>query len=144
MREVAIIGIGETPVEEQWDKSLRILAGEAILAAMADARRESVDALYVGNMLSGSANHQQQLGALIADWVGLRFSEAIKIESACSSGAAALRAGLIAVGSGALDSAIVVGVEKNERFTRLRNHSSPCFSRRCRLGVRTRPLLCRH
>jgi acetyl-CoA C-acetyltransferase len=112
MREVAIIGIGETPVEEQWDKSLRILAGEAILAAMADARRESVDALYVGNMLSGSANHQQQLGALIADWVGLRYSEAVKIESACSSGAAALRAGLIAVGSGALDSAIVVGVEK--------------------------------
>lgn len=91
MREIAIIGIGQTQVEEHWDKSLRILAGEAILAALADAGRESVDALFVGNMLSGSANHQQHLGALIADWVGLHYSEAVRIEAACASGSSALR-----------------------------------------------------
>jgi acetyl-CoA C-acetyltransferase len=112
MREVAIIGIGQTQVEEHWDKSLRILAGEAILEAMADARRESVDALFVGNMLSGSANHQQHLGALIADWVGLRYTEAVRIEAACSSGASALRAGMMAVSSGEVECAVVVGVEK--------------------------------
>lgn len=112
MREVAVLGIGQTPVEEHWDKSIRILAGEAVLAALNDARRESVDALFVGNMMSGTANHQQHLGAMIADWVGLRYTEAYKIESACSSGAEAFRAGLIAVGSGAVDSAVVVGVEK--------------------------------
>ncbi len=112
MREIAIIGIGQTQVGEHWDKSLRILAGEAILSALADARRESVDALFVGNMLSGSANHQQHLGALIADWVGLRYTEAIRIEAACGSGASALRAGLLAVGSGEMESAVVVGVEK--------------------------------
>jgi acetyl-CoA C-acetyltransferase len=112
MREVAIIGIGQTPVDEQWDKSLKVLAGEAVLSALADAHRESVDAVYVGNMMSGSANHQQHLGALIADWVGLRYSEAFKIESACGSSAAAVRTGLMAVGSGAIDSAVVVGVEK--------------------------------
>jgi acetyl-CoA C-acetyltransferase len=112
MREVAIVGIGQTQVEEHWDKSLRILAGEAILAALADARRESVDALFVGNMLSGSANHQQHLGALIADWVGLRYTEAVRIEAACSSGASALRAGLMAIGSGEVESVVVVGVEK--------------------------------
>ena len=112
MREVAIIGIGQTRVDEHWDKSLRVLAGEAILSAMADAKRESVDALFVGNMLSGSANHQQHLGALIADWVGLRYTEAVKIEAACGSGASAFRAGLAAVGSGDVESAVVVGVEK--------------------------------
>jgi acetyl-CoA C-acetyltransferase len=112
MREVAIIGIGQTRVEEHWDKSMRVLAGEAILSAMADAKRESVDALFVGNMLSGSANHQQHLGALIADWVGLRYTEAVKIEAACGSGASAFRAGLAAVGSGEVESAVVVGVEK--------------------------------
>lgn len=112
MREVAVLGIGQTPVEEHWDKSIRILAGEAVLAALNDARRESVDALFVGNMMSGTANHQQHLGAMIADWVGLRYTEAYKIESACSSGAEAFRTGLIAVGSGAVDSAVVVGVEK--------------------------------
>jgi acetyl-CoA C-acetyltransferase len=112
MREVAILGIGQTPVDEHWDKSLKELAGEAVFAALNDARRESVDAVFVGNMMSGSANHQQHLGALLADWVGLRYSEAFRIESACSSGAAAFRTGLMAVGSGEVDSAVVVGVEK--------------------------------
>ena len=32
MREVAVIGIGQTKVQENWDKSLRDLAGEAVLA----------------------------------------------------------------------------------------------------------------
>ena len=112
MREVVVVGIGQTPVNEHWEKSLRVLAGEAALAALSDARRESVDGLFVGNMLSGSANHQQHLGALIADWVGLRFTEAVKYEAACGSGGAAFRAGLMAVASGQMESALVVGVEK--------------------------------
>jgi acetyl-CoA C-acetyltransferase len=112
MRDVAIIGIGQTEIDEHWDKSLRVLAGEAVLAALADAGRERVDGLFVGNMLSGPLNRQENLGALITDWVGLRGVEAVKIEAACGSGGAALRAGLLAVGAGAMDSAVVVGVEK--------------------------------
>ncbi len=112
MREVAVLGIGQTKVEEQWDKSLRELAGEAVLAALNDAHLSSVDAIYVGNMMSGSANKQQHLGAYIADWVGMRYAEALRIEAACSSGAAAFRNAVIAVASGALDTAVAVGVEK--------------------------------
>ncbi len=112
MREVTVIGIGQTPVDEHWEKSLRVLAGEAVLAALADARRESVEAVFVGNMMSGSANHQQHLGALVADWVGLRYAEAMKIEAACGSGAAAFRSAVMAVASGSIDSAVAVGVEK--------------------------------
>ena len=85
MREVAVLGIGQTKIEEQWDKSLRELAGDAALAALQDAGLETADAVFVGNMMSGSANHQQHLGAYIADWIGLRFSEAMHIETACSS-----------------------------------------------------------
>lgn len=112
MREVAILGIGQTPIAEHWDKSLRVLAGEAVFAALNDAGRDRADGLFVGNMLSGPLNRQENLGALIADWVGLRGIEAVKVEAACGSGAAALRAGLVAVASGAMDSALVVGVEK--------------------------------
>lgn len=112
MREVAVIGIGQTKVDEHWDKSLRDLAGEAVLFAVQDAGINHIDSLYVGNMMSGSANHQQQLGAYIADWVGLRYAESFKLESACSSGAAAFRSALISVSSGAVDSAIALGVEK--------------------------------
>lgn len=112
MRSVAVLGIGQTKVEEQWDKSLRELAGDAIFAAMQDAGIQNADALYVGNMMSGSASHQQHLGSYIADWVGLRFAEAVRIEAACSSGAAAFRNAMIAVASGDVDVAIAVGVEK--------------------------------
>jgi acetyl-CoA C-acetyltransferase len=112
MREVAILGIGQTPVGEHWDKSLKVLAGEAVFAAMADVKIDRADALYVGNMLSGTISGQESLGPLIADWTGLRGIEAVKLEAACGSGAAALRAGLIAVASGVMDSVIVVGVEK--------------------------------
>src|ERR1700682_153052 len=112
MLEIAIIGIGQTTIAEHWDKSLRELAGEAVLSALADAGRERVDGVFVGNMLSGPLNHQENLGALITDWAGLRGTEAVKIEAACGSGAAALRAGIMALGSGEMESAVVVGVEK--------------------------------
>ncbi len=112
MREVAVIGIGQTKIDEHWDKSLRELAGFAVLDAVKDAGLNQVDALYVGNMMSSSANHQAQLGAYIADWVGLRYAESFKLESACSSGAAAFRTALLAVASGAIDTAVALGVEK--------------------------------
>jgi len=112
MREIAILGIGQIPVGEHWEKSIRELAGEAIFAALMDARRETVDGIFVGNMLSGMLSKQEHLGVLIADWVGLRHTEAFKVEAACGSGAAALRVALMAVASGELESAIAVGVEK--------------------------------
>jgi len=112
MREVAVIGIGQTQVAEHWDKSLRELAGDAALAAMQEAQVGNVESIFVGNMLSGVANQQGQLGSMVADWIGQRFTDAVKIESACSSGAAAFRAGTLAVASGQVDIALVVGVEK--------------------------------
>jgi acetyl-CoA C-acetyltransferase len=112
MQKVAILGIGQTKVDEQWDRSLKELGGQAAFTAMQDAGISKPDALFVGNMLSPSISGQNQLGTFFADWIGLWGNEAIKVEAACASGAAALRAGLMAVASGELESALVVGVEK--------------------------------
>src|SRR4030042_2118065 len=112
MREVAILGIGQTPVDEHWDKSLKELAGEAIFAALNDAQRDTADALFIGNMLPGILSKQENLVSLISEWIGIPGIEAEKVEAACGSGAAAVRAGLIAVSSEEVDSALVVGVEK--------------------------------
>ncbi|MEN8098409.1 MAG: thiolase domain-containing protein [Chloroflexota bacterium] len=112
MREVYIVGIGQVPVREHWDTSLRHLGAQAVLAAMADAEVEHLDALYVGNMLSGALNQQEHLGALLADFVGYRGIEAMKIEAACASGAAALRVGYSMVASGLSDIVAVLGIEK--------------------------------
>jgi acetyl-CoA C-acetyltransferase len=112
MRQVAILGIGQTKIDEHWDLSLREIGGHAALAAMHDAGVDKVDALFVGNMLSPLVSGQNQLGTFFSDWIGLWGQEAVKVEAACGSGAAALRAGIVAVGSGDIDSALVVGVEK--------------------------------
>jgi acetyl-CoA C-acetyltransferase len=112
LRDVSIIGIGQTPVGEHWERSLRHLAYEAIAAAMRDAGVERADALYLGNMLSGEISGQSHLGPLVADFAGLRGIEAIKIEGACAAGAAAVRMGYIAVAGGLQDIVICAGVEK--------------------------------
>jgi acetyl-CoA C-acetyltransferase len=112
MRKVAILGVGQTVVGEHWDKSLREIGGEAAFAAMQDAGVERVDSLYVGNMLSPLVDGQNQLGAFFADWIGMWHREAVKLEAACGSGAAAFRAGVMAIASGEVESALVLGVEK--------------------------------
>jgi len=112
MRKVAILGIGQIKIGEHWDLSLRELGGNAAFAAMQDAGMDKVDALFVGNMLSPLVSGQNQLGTFFSDWIGLWKQEAVKVEAACASGAAALRAGLMAVASGDIESALVVGVEK--------------------------------
>ncbi len=112
MREVAVLGIGQTIIDEQWEKSLREIGGEAAFAALHDAGIERVEALFVGNMLSPIVSGQNQLGTFFSDWVGMWGQEAVKVEAACGSGAAAFRSGLMAVASGEVESALVVGVEK--------------------------------
>ncbi len=106
------MGIGQVRVDEHWDKTLVDLAGKAVFNALNDAQRDRVEALYVGNMLASQIDKQTQLGALISDWIGMRGIEAMTVEAACGSGALALRAGLMAVGSGMVDSVLAVGLEK--------------------------------
>jgi acetyl-CoA C-acetyltransferase len=115
MRDVAIIGIGQTPVGEHWNTDLRTLAMDAISAALDDASLEprSIEALYVGNTYGASVSSQAQFGALIADYAGLGGIEAYSCEAGEAAGAAALRTAYLAVSSGAIETALVVGVEKS-------------------------------
>ena len=112
MRDVFIVGVGQTPVGEHWDLGLRELGRSAVEDALADARIEAVDALYAGNMLGGAINGQENVATLLADAAGLLPAEAWKVEAACASGAAAVRAAAMAVASGAQEIAVAVGVEK--------------------------------
>ncbi len=112
MSDVSIIGIGQTPVREHWGTSLRELAVNALLDALKDSHQDHVDAIYVGNMLSGEIIGQEHLGALVADQAGMRGVEAIKLEAACGSGAAAVRMGYFAIASGQYDTVAIVDVEK--------------------------------
>lgn len=113
MTNVAIIGIGQTPIGELWTKSLRDLAGDALAAAVADAGLERLpDALYTANMLGMRTDNQAHLGALIADHVGWSGIEATNVEAACASGGMAFQMGVRAVASGMVPIVAVCGVEK--------------------------------
>ncbi|MFN8385446.1 MAG: beta-ketoacyl synthase N-terminal-like domain-containing protein, partial [Anaerolineales bacterium] len=112
MSEVIIAGIGQTEVGEHWDIGLRDLAFAAIQDAVKDSGGLKPQSLFVGNMLAPNLSNQAHLGALIADYAGLLGIEAVTIEAAGASGGAALRQGYLAVKSGMVDVALVLGVEK--------------------------------
>ncbi len=112
MSEVVIAGIGQIPVGEHWELSLRSQAVKAMLAAKLDAGGLVPQALYIGNVLASTVSHQANLGSLLADQAHFVGTEGTTVEAAGASGGAALRLGYLAVLSGLVDVAMVVGVEK--------------------------------
>ena len=80
---VYIIGAAQLKVEKQSALSIREMGAKAIRDAMNDAGIEQVDAIYIGNMLSGLISHQQQLGSIVAGAAGLNGTEAVTLEAAC-------------------------------------------------------------
>lgn len=112
MTDVIIAGIGQTEVGEHWEISLRDLANVAIQAAIKDSGGLRPQALFVGNMLAPNISNQAHLGVLLADFAGQIGIEAVTVEAAGASGGAALRQGYVAVASGMVDAALVIGVEK--------------------------------
>jgi acetyl-CoA C-acetyltransferase len=112
MTEVVIAGIGQTEVGEHWAIGLRDLAFAAIREAVKDAGGLKPQSLFVGNMLAPNLSNQAHLGVLLADYAGLLGIEAVTVEAAGASGGAALRQGYLAVASGMVDVALIVGVEK--------------------------------
>ncbi len=109
---IYITGSAQLQVEKKSSLSIREMGATAIQSAMNDAGVEKVDAIYIGNMLSGLLSDQQQLGALVASAAGLKGTEAVTLEAACGSGGAAIRMGVMAIASGICDTVAVCGLEK--------------------------------
>jgi acetyl-CoA C-acetyltransferase len=116
MRDVAVIGIGETKFGELWDKSFREIGIEAGLLAIQDSKikGEEIDALYIGNMSAGRFIDQEHIAPLVADYVGLAGQNlpATRIEAAGASGGLALSSAYMAVASEVHDIVVVGGAEK--------------------------------
>lgn len=112
MSDVVIAGVGQTPVGELWNESLRTLSAKAILAACQDAGGLKPQAMYIGNLLAPTVSHQANLGALIAENLSLEGIEGVTVEAVGASGGSALHMGYLAVSSGMVDVVLVVGVEK--------------------------------
>jgi len=112
MTEVIIVGVGALPVGEHWELSLENLAARVMLAAMREAGVMRPQALYVGNLLASTLSQQANLGARLAGDIGLQGIETFTAEAGEASGAAALRMAYLAIKSGYVESALVLGIEK--------------------------------
>jgi acetyl-CoA acetyltransferase len=109
---VYVTSVGFTKIADHWESSLLDLAVEAGRKALAGPPKLKPQQIFVGNMFSSAAASQEHLGALVANGLGLQGTPAVKIESACSSGGSAFNVAYSMVKAGAIDSALVVGVEK--------------------------------
>jgi acetyl-CoA C-acetyltransferase len=106
-----------TPITSGSGKSLTQLFVEAATEAIEDAGVNRIDAMYVGNMMSGFLQNQEHLGSLMATALGREGIPSYKVEGACASGGVATNAGVKAVMSGLEEIVLVGGVEKMSGYT---------------------------
>ncbi|MCY0868321.1 MAG: thiolase domain-containing protein [Desulfurococcus sp.] len=112
MDKVFVVGVGATKIGRHFELSARELFSQALKKAIEDAGGVKPRALIVGNMTSSVLMGQDSLGALLADYSGLRGIPAFKVEAACGSGGVAIYTGYALVKSGIADVVAVGGVEK--------------------------------
>ncbi len=112
-RDVYMVGSGLTRFGEWWDKSLRDLMAEAVEAALQSSGLNAldIDLVVVANMLAEVTNDQAGLGALAASFLP-HHPPALRVESACASGALALHTACAFLESGRAKTVLVLGAEK--------------------------------
>lgn len=110
---INILGAHATKFGELWNVSPRLLAKEAMENALGKSglRASEVDALFVGNMLSGILGNQANLGSLLVEELGIQVP-AFKIEGACASGGLALHNAINSLKAGQYKTVLVLGIEK--------------------------------
>ena len=106
-----------TPVTSSSGRSLSQLFVEAATDAIEDSGVGRIDAIYVGNMMSGFLQNQEHLGSLMATALGNEGIPSYKVEAACASGGVATNAGLKAVMSGLEEIVLVGAVEKMSGYS---------------------------
>jgi len=112
MRGVAIVGIGHSRFGRRTDATLGELAFESIREAVQDAgvERKEIESVTLG---SAGGWYEESLPAVIVnEYAGLEKVGAMRVEAACASGSAAVRATYLSVASGEAEVALAVGLEK--------------------------------
>ena len=111
--KISILGTAATKFGELWNVSPRALAKEAMENALKSSglRASQIDALFVGNMLSGILGNQANLGSLLTEELGVSIP-AFRIEGACASGGLALHNAVNSLQAHQYKTVLVLGIEK--------------------------------
>ncbi|MDG6910793.1 MAG: thiolase domain-containing protein [Nitrososphaerota archaeon] len=112
MTRVAVVGVGHSRFGRRADVNIGELAFESIKQAIDDAGVERRD---IGNIVVGSAGgwYEESLPAVVVgEYAGLSGAGTMRVEAACASGSAAIKAAYNSILSGETEVAMAVGVEK--------------------------------
>jgi acetyl-CoA acetyltransferase len=115
MDSVFICGVGMTPFAKYPDKSLKVLAREAVDAAVADAGvgKDELQAAFVANSMAGLVTGQEAIrGQVVLYAMDITGLPVVNVENACASGATALHQAWTSIVAGLYDVVLVLGVEK--------------------------------
>ncbi|HLG66238.1 MAG TPA: acetyl-CoA acetyltransferase [Acidimicrobiales bacterium] len=112
MRRVALVGAGMTPFGEHFALGIKELLPMAVseMASSVDKglERSAIEAAWIGELSTTDGFPS----GILADSCGLLDIPITRIENACATGQDALRNAVLAVASGHVDVALVVGADK--------------------------------
>ncbi len=103
---------------ELWEKSLGDLIAEVISGLLSESGidKSRIDAVFIGNMLSGMLDENLLLSAKVNEILGNPGIPVIRSEAACASGGVAFYNAYQYLRSGEGENVIVLGVEKMSDF----------------------------
>jgi acetyl-CoA C-acetyltransferase len=112
MSDVVVVGVGIHPFGRFPDKPYEELGAEAAMSALSDAgmRWKDIQAAFLARMYLPATS-----GARILRRLGSTTIPICDVEAACASGGVALRQAMLAIRSGEIHTALVLGVEKMPR-----------------------------
>jgi len=111
-RPVAVVGTGISKYGVRNDVSIAELAWEAIRGALDEAgvERDDIDIVVVGNV--GGWSSEPLSSVVLLEYAGMSGKPVYRVEAACATGSAAIKAAHDAIASGEAELALVVGVER--------------------------------
>ncbi|MEW6033312.1 MAG: acetyl-CoA acetyltransferase [Chloroflexota bacterium] len=114
--KVAIVGMGCTRFGEHWDKDINDLIYEATFEALEDAGADikDIQAVWLGSVWGSQSAEGGGIvtGSLASAALSLQYLPVTRVENACGTGAESIRGAAYAIGAGAYDVVLVIGVEK--------------------------------
>jgi len=112
MKDVAIIGVGQSTFVRGYQGSIRELAFEGFNEAMEDAQitPKEIDASIICS--APEYDKQRTPSAVMAEYLGLNPQPTFYVESVCSSSSVGLRVAYSMIRAGLHDVALVLGFQK--------------------------------
>lgn len=114
MATVYIGGVAMTAFARRPDVTLKQLAAEAVVAALADAGVTATDvqAAFVGNAGAARLGQTSIVGQVVLRPVGIGGIAVVNVDNACAGGSTATHLAWQTVAAGAADVVLALGVEK--------------------------------